>query len=90
MVLLIFFHKNFVEKGRVLAPCRRRIGPVVQADVCQVNDRVRRVIGSLTSCGVRVAPAVETHSIAFANFATPALLVREAGIEPAVSLRTMD
>jgi len=55
-----------------------------------IRNRVTRVIGSSAGCGVRVAPAVETHSIAFAVFATPALLVREAGIEPAVSLWTMD
>jgi hypothetical protein len=35
--------QNFYEKEWNLPPCRRRIGPVVQADACQVSDRVTRV-----------------------------------------------
>jgi hypothetical protein len=44
------FHKEihkvnfFVKKIWSLPPCRRRIGPCVQADACFGTDRVRPVI----------------------------------------------
>jgi hypothetical protein len=37
---MLHFVQHFCEKEWNLLPCRRRIGPVVPADACQVNDRV--------------------------------------------------
>ncbi|MFP4439739.1 MAG: hypothetical protein ACLFVO_21045, partial [Chloroflexaceae bacterium] len=41
----------FYEQERNIPPCRRRIGPVVQANACQVNDRVTPVNNTTYAVG---------------------------------------